>query len=351
MKKFLLLFCSLATIFCSASAKEDAYLMVYFTDEDHSLHIAVSLDGYSFEALNDNYAVICGDTIAEQRGVRDPYILRAPDGTYIVALTDLHVFGQKAGVRDTEWERPKNKYAWGNNKNLVILTSKDLIHWQHSLLRINQIPGFEDIGCAWAPEMIYDDAKKAVMIYWTMRFGNGLNKVYYAYMSSDYKSLTTEPKLIFEYPKPKSYIDADITKGNDGRYYMAYVSYDGVSGIKIADADSITGPYNYRDEYVDFEKKACEAPNVWKRHGTNTYVLMYDCFGIVPPNFGFCETEDFKTFRNLGHFNDGPMKSVNFDKPKHGAVTYISKKQAKKLLKYWKKHPNHTAKRIEVLKK
>jgi len=333
-----------------AKQKTDAYLMVYFTDEDHSLHMAVSFDGYAFTALNDNHAVICGDTIAEQRGVRDPYIMRAPDGTYLIAMTDLHVFGREAGVRTEEWERPKEQYDWGNNKNLVLLKSKDLIHWSHSLLRVNEVPGFEEIGCAWAPEMIWDEQRQAVMIYWTMRFGRGLNKVYYSYMNSDFTAFTTEPKLIFEYPRPKAYIDADITRGNDGRYYMAYVSYDGSSGIKIADADSLTGPYTYRDPYVDFERRACEAPNVWRRYGTNTFVLMYDCFGIKPPNFGFAETEDFKTFRNLGHFNEGVMKSTNFDKPKHGAVTYITKRQAKRLLKYWQKHPNHTAKRIQVLK-
>lgn len=350
MKKILLTFTMLLTaLMMFGKAKANAYLMVYFTDEDHSLHMAVSLDGYSFTALNDNHAVINGDTIAEQHGVRDPYIMRGPDGTYYMALTDLHIFAQKAGLRTTQWERDGKKYAWGNNKNLVLMKSKDLIHWKHSLLCINQIPGFEEIGCAWAPEMIWDDQQNAIMIYWTTRFGNGLNKVYYAYMDKDFTKLTTKPQLIFEYPKAKSYIDADITKGNDGKYYMAYVAYDPVSGVKMAVADRPNGPYIYRDEYVDAEKKACEAPNVWKRYGTDTYVLMYDCFGIVPPNFGFVETTDFKTFTPIGHFNDGKMKSTNFDKPKHGAVTYITKKQAKKLLKYWEQHPNHTAKRIQVI--
>ena len=184
-----------------------------------------------------------------------------------------------------------------------------------------------------------------------MRFANGNNKVYYAYLDPTYKHITTKPELIFEYPTNKSYIDADITYAPNGKYYMAYVSYDQGAGIKIADADNLTGPYTYREPYVDFERRACEAPNVWRRYGTNTFVLMYDCYGIVPPNFGFAETEDFKTFRDLGHFNEGVMKTTNFDKPKHGAVTYITKKQARKLLKYWQKHPDHSAKRVEVLKR
>lgn len=37
-----------------------AYLMVYHLDEDHGLHMAISRDGYSFTALNDNNPVIAG---------------------------------------------------------------------------------------------------------------------------------------------------------------------------------------------------------------------------------------------------------------------------------------------------
>lgn len=353
-KKFLAILALLvAVLTVSAKPKLDAYLMVYFTDEDHSLHMAVSTDGYSFTALNDNYPVINGDTIAQQHGIRDPYILRGPDGTYYMALTDLHIFAQKAGYRNTEWERDVRQYAWGNNVDLVLMKSKDLIHWTHSLLYVNKIPGFEDIGCAWAPELFWDNGKNAIMMYWTTRHGRGDNKVYYAYMDKDFTKFTTTPKLIFEKPEGKpNYIDADIIQGNDGKYYMHYVSYDGVSGVKVAVADQPTGPYTYRPDYVDQERKACEAPFVWKRYGTDIYVLTYDCFGIVPPNFGFLETKDFKTYTNIGHFNEqgGKMKSTNFDKPKHGAITYITKKQAAKLLKYWQKHPDHTAKRIQVIK-
>lgn len=58
------------------------YLMVFFSDDDHSLHFAISEDGYTFTALNDNRPVISGDTIAEQRGIRDPHIYRGPDGSF-----------------------------------------------------------------------------------------------------------------------------------------------------------------------------------------------------------------------------------------------------------------------------
>ena len=59
-----------------------AYLMVFHKDETHSLYMAVSDDGYTFTALNDGKPVIAGDTIALQKGIRDPHIFRGPDGAF-----------------------------------------------------------------------------------------------------------------------------------------------------------------------------------------------------------------------------------------------------------------------------
>ena len=62
---------------------------------------------------------------------------------------------------------------------------------------------------------------------------------------------------------------------------------------------------------------------------------MYDIFSINPHNFGFVETTDFKTFKDLGHFNEGLMKTTNFTSPKHGAIISITQGQADRLEKYW----------------
>src|SRR6516225_3450752 len=53
-----------------------AYLFVYFLDADHSLHFALSTDGYSFTDVNKGQPVIKGEDIAEQKGIRDPHIIR-----------------------------------------------------------------------------------------------------------------------------------------------------------------------------------------------------------------------------------------------------------------------------------
>ena len=217
------------------------------------------------------------------------------------------------------------------------MKSKDLVNWTHHVVRIDKtFPGYDEIGCAWAPELVYDEHAGRIMIYFTMRMGNARNMLYYAYVNEDFNGLETEPRLLFQYPDAtKSAIDADITKVGD-KYHMFYVAHDGTPGIKQAVSKYINRGYTYLPEWVDPEPKACEAPNMWKRIGEDKWVVMYDIYGINPHNFGFSETTDFVNFKDLGHFNEGVMKATNFSSPKHGAVIHITKKEAEKLRKYWK---------------
>lgn len=312
-----------------------AYLMVYFSDSDHSLHMALSSDGYSFTALNDNKPIIDGGPVAEQKGIRDPHITRGPDGAFYLAMTDLHIFAQREGLRDTEWERDGSKYGWGNNRGLVLMKSDDLINWSKANIQIDEsFAGYDEIGCVWAPETVYDPKAGKMMIYFTMRFGTAPSRVYWSYVNGDFDQLLTRPRVLFEYPRPATYLDSDITKvGN--KYHMFYVSHDGTPGIKHAVSNRINWGYSFEPDWIDAEEKPCEAPNVWKRIGEDKWVLMYDCYGINPHNFGFSETSDFKTYKHLGYFNQGVMKTTNFSSPKHGAVIHLTKAEADRLSKHW----------------
>ena len=123
---------------CTSEQNMGAYLFVFFSDPTHSLFMATSRDGYTFTAVNDGQPIISGDTIAEQRGIRDPHIYRGPDGAFYLAMTDLHIFAQREGIRETEWERDGKQYGWGNNRGLVLMKSHDLIHWTHSNIRVDK---------------------------------------------------------------------------------------------------------------------------------------------------------------------------------------------------------------------
>ncbi len=313
-----------------------AYLMVYHLDEDHGLHMALSRDGYSWTALNDNKPVMGGDTIADQKGIRDPHIYRGPDGAFYLAMTDLHVFARRDGKRDTEWERDGKTYGWGNNRGLVLMKSFDLLNWKRTNIRFDEMSAaWQEIGCAWAPETILDETTGRLMIYLTMRHKNEPNKLYYCYVNDDYDTIETMPQGLFQYAdERKSAIDGDITRFGD-KYILSYVGHDVNGGIKLAYSDRPTGGWQFDPRWVDFEPRACEAPAVWKRIGEDKWVLMYDVYSIQPHNFGFIETSDFDHFDYLGRFNEGVMKTTNFASPKHGAVVHLTEDEARRLCEQW----------------
>ncbi len=306
------------------------YLLVYFKDQNQSAYLAVSADGYTFTDVNGGQPIFIGSQLAEQKGVRDPHIARGPDGAFYVAMTDLHISGKRAGFRDTEWERPQEKYGWGNNRAIVLMKSYDLIHWTHSDLRIDKaFPELGDIDCSWAPETIYDAAAKKMMVYFTIRYNNKNAGIYWAYANDDFTKLEAVPRRVTEIGG----IDADITKVGD-RYQMFYV---GDAKIWQSVSDKINSGFPAtRERRIDPEKVSTEAPNVFKRLGTDKYVLMYDVYGARPSNMGFSETTDFASFKDLGHFNEGVMKTTNFTSPKHGAVTYLTKAELKAIAEHWK---------------
>ncbi|WP_167618844.1 glycoside hydrolase family 43 protein [Maribellus sediminis] len=306
-----------------------AYLLVYFKDQTQSVYFAISSDGYTFTDVNDGEPVFRGVDLAEQKGVRDPHITRGPDGAFYLVMTDLHIFGKRAGFRDTDWQRPAEKYGWGNNRAIVLMKSYDLIHWTHSDFRVDKaFPELGDIDCSWAPQTVYDEKEDKMMVYFTIRYNNKECHMYYSYPNEDFTKLETLPIRITNIGG----LDGDITKVGDN-YHLFYVN-----GAKVLHSvsDKINGGFKTEGKRIDPESVNTEAPNVFKRLGTDTYVLMYDVYGARPNNMGFSETTDFETYKNIGHFNEGVMKTTNFKGPKHGAVTYLTPDELKAVAKHWK---------------
>jgi hypothetical protein len=306
------------------------YILTYFKDQTHSVHFAISWDGYTFVDVNGGRPVLDGGLLAEQKGVRDPHITRGLDGAFYLVMTDLHIAARRAGLRTNEWERPAERYGWGNNRAIVLMKSFDLIHWTCSDFRVDKaFAEYSDIGCAWAPQTIYDASKGRMMVYFTMRQGGVTDcNLYCSYADDAFTKLETKPGVIPDIGG----IDGDIIQAG-GKFYLHYVSD---TKIRHAVSDQIDRGYKGGPERIDPNTVATEAPNVFKRLGTGTYVLMYDVYGARPNNMGFSETTDFVTYKDIGRFNEGVMKTVNFSRPKHGAVTYLTSDELKSIASHWK---------------
>lgn len=344
-----------------------AYLMVYHKDIDHGLHMAVSYDGYTWTSLNDDQPVISGDSIAVQHGIRDPHVFRAPNGSFYLAMTDLHIFSQKdvaqrfgikeiSEYRDTQFDRDADMYGWGNNKGLVLMKSDDLIHWSRTNIDFTKLTsptGFTDAegndipwseaGCVWAPETVYDYEAGHLLVHFTTRMQRNYERIFYVYMNDDFTEMLSEPKVLFQAPadstgRPRyTVIDSDICHV-DSLYHLFYVSHEHAATVKHASSRCITGPYIQDDKYDDHDPEIHEAPNCWKRLGQQKWVIMYDNYHRHPANFGFVETSDFETFTPLGYFDEEgvSMKRTNFSEQKHAAVTHLTVAEARALEEYWK---------------
>lgn len=292
-----------------------AYLFTYFTGGetgDEEIRFAVSEDGFNYIALNDNKPVLSSSVISSTGGVRDPHVLRANDGkTFFMVATDMHVA----------------KDGWGPNVAMVLMKSTDLVHWTHAIVNIpRKFAEFAQVNRVWAPQTIYDPVLKKYMLYWSMRFGNGPDKIYYAYVNKDFTDLETIPKQLFYSPTNAACIDADIIY-HDGKYNMFFKTEGVDAGIKKAVSEKINEGYVLLDRYLDQTDESVEGAGVFKLNNNEGWILMYDVY--KKGAYQFTKSKDLLNFTIVD-------KEVTMDfHPRHGTVMPITTQEYKRLLDAW----------------
>lgn len=301
-----------------------AYLFTYFTGNakpDESIHFAVSYDGYHYRALNDNQPVISSEKISSTGGVRDPHILRCEDGKgFYMVVTDM-VCGK----------------GWDSNRAMVLLKSPDLIHWTSSVVHMQKkgYAGYEDLKRVWAPQTIYDREAGKYLVYWSMKFGDGPDRIYYAYANADFTDIEGEPKPLFLPANGKSCIDGDIVYHN-GEYHLFYKTEGHGNGILKAVTRKLTsGKWKEYNRYLQQTDKAVEGSAVFPLTGTGKYILMYDMY--TSGRYQFTESTDLQHFRVID-------EEISMDfKPRHGTVIPITAAEADRLERHWGNARKRTA--------
>ncbi len=292
------------------------YLFTYFTGNDNkknqeAIRFAISDDGYNFKALNGNHPVISSVDISETGGVRDPHIYRGPDNCFYMVVTDMVCAN-----------------GWDSNRGMTFLKSCDLINWTSSVINIQKkYPGQEDLKRVWAPQSIYDPKAKKMLVYWSMKHGDGPDIIYYAYANKDFTDIEGTPKPFFVPADGKSCIDGDIVV-KDGAYYLFYKTEGHGNGIKVATTKDLTsGKWTEDPEYKQQTKEAVEGAGTFKLIGEDKYILMYDVY--IKHGYDFTETTDLKNFKNV-------EKKVSMDfHPRHGTVIPITADEMKRLKEKW----------------
>ena len=315
----ILLLSALTPAFAEKIEEKDltAYLFVYFTGNhisQEAVCYAVSMDGYTYWALNNNKPVIDSKVISSTGGVRDPHILRCEDGkTFYMVVTDM--------VSDNGWD---------SNRAMVLLKSTDLVNWSHSVINMQKrYKGQEKLKRVWAPQTIFDPEAGKYMVYWSMKYGNGPDVIYYAYANSDFTDLEGEPQPLFVPADKKSCIDGDIVY-KDGIYHLFYKTEGHGNGIRVATSKSLTsGQWKENMEYKQQTKEAVEGAGTFKLIGEDKYILMYDVY--MKGAYQFTETTDLEHFKVIDH-----EVKMNFH-PRHGTIMPITRNELKRITDKWGK--------------
>lgn len=294
-----------------------AYLFTYFTGNhisEEAVCYAVSMDGYSYWALNGGKPVLDSKVISSTGGVRDPHILRGEDGkTFYMVLTDM-----------------VSANGWDSNRAMVMLKSNDLVNWTHTVINMQKkYEGQESLKRVWAPQTIFDPEAGKYMVYWSMQYAGGPDIIYYAYANDDFTDLEGEPKVLFLPENRKSCIDGDIVY-KDGVFHLFYKTEGHGNGIKVATTRSLTsGQWTEEPDYKQQTSDAVEGAGTFKLIGQDKYILMYDVY--MKGRYQFTETTDLKNFKVI----DNDVK-MNFH-PRHGTIIPITRDELLRITEKWGK--------------
>ncbi|MEN2413159.1 family 43 glycosylhydrolase [Flavobacterium mesophilum] len=292
-----------------------AYLFVYFTGnkvEEEAVRYAVSADGYHYYHLNDNKPVLDSKVISSTGGVRDPHILRGDDGkTFYMVLTDM-----------------TSSKGWDSNRAMILLKSSDLVNWKSSVVNIQTtFPGNENLKRVWAPQTIFDAKAGKYLIYFSLQYAGGPDKIYYAYANADFTALESAPKLLFVPKSERACIDGDIIE-KDGVYHLFYKTEGGKAGIKVATTTDLTsGNWTENDNYLQQTNDGVEGSSVFKLNNSDDYILMYDVY--TKGRYQFTKSKDLENFTVID--ND---ISMDFN-PRHGTILPITRSELKRITAKW----------------
>ncbi|MFC9683758.1 glycoside hydrolase family 43 protein [Streptomyces sp. NPDC056948] len=218
-----------------ASAAEPGYLMTHFIGEGaagQQIYFSHSADGLHWSDLNGGGTTL--RSTVGTRGVRDPSLVRSPDGgKYWIIATDLCIgCGQS-------WEDSTSN----GSRNLVVWESTDLVTWSQPWL-LNVAGAIPDGRNAWAPEAIWDPETKDYVLYWaTNATLNGVlkHRIYYA-RTTNFRTIST-PQLYIDRPGTQGIIDTQIVEAPAGTGAYRYVRASGDGQITLEGSNSILGTW------------------------------------------------------------------------------------------------------------
>ena len=301
---------SLLLAAASFAVDSGGYLLATFGGADGSppeqIYFALSRDGRAWKTLNPARPTLVSQL--GDKGVRDPFLIRSPDGrkTYLLA-TDLAIH------RKPGWRRA----VTAGSRSIVVWESTDLTNWSAPRL-VKVAP--DDAGCTWAPEAAYDEETGDYLVYWaSTTAGDNFSKHrIWAARTSDFVTFGA-PFVYLERDHPV--IDTTIVREN-GRYYR-FTKHERDRTIFLETSEKLAGPWSDIPGFSlagtsGYEGPACFAlaPAADGRPGT--WCLLLDHYARGTGYAAFV-TRDLAA----GKFTPAPDITFSVKTP-HGSVLAIT---------------------------
>ena len=258
--------------------------------------------------------MVASDSIALTGCVRDPHILRTQAGDYLMVATDM-----------------RSSLGWASNRGIVLMRSRDLIHWEHHTVNCPQKyagTNLANVTRVWAPQTIYDEKAGKYMVYFSLLTNDGTipyDRVYWAYANEDFSDLEGEPQVLFDFHAPA--IDTDIVQDRSGEYHLFFkTEQEGAhKGIRQYVFRDLHAPdtWTLLDGFCEQTKDNVEGAGVFPLIDGG-WCLMYDCY--TAGHYQFTRTDDLRSFRWVAD-----TKTSGAFTPRHGTVIQITPKEYKQL--------------------
>jgi hypothetical protein len=273
---------------------DEVYLFTSFREPaTDGLYLAYSEDGYHWHDLEGPYLA---PEVGPSKLMRDPSVVKGPDGRYHMVWT-------------TDW-RSGNGFGYANTEDFVTWSEQKFIPvMEHEPEVVN----------VWAPEIYYDDEDEHFIIIWAStiphRFEKGEedednnHRMYYV-TTKDFETFS-DTRLFID--PGFSIIDAVIVERDQQDYVLVLKDNTRPNrNLKVAFGPSPLGPYeNISDAFSEF---LTEGPTVIEQEGE--WLIFFDSYGSK--KYDAVSTSDFKEFTPIGDQISFP------DGHKHGTITEIN---------------------------
>ncbi|MET0265789.1 MAG: glycoside hydrolase family 43 protein [Duganella sp.] len=278
-----------ASLCATAAHAADAYLFAYFTGNGaDGLHFASSTDGYRWDKVANGRSFL-KPVVGKSKLMRDPCIVRGPDGTYHMVWTS----------------------GW-NEDNIGYASSKDLVNWSAQ----QQVPVMaHEKGAlnAWAPEIIYDDQRGEFLIFWAStipgRFaatdGSSEDKYNHRmYYTTTRDFVSYAPTKLF-YDPGFSVIDATFVRFNGANHLLIKdeTRNPPKKHLQVASAPDLQGPFGKLSAPITPPKLWVEGPTAIQIG--QDVVLYYDAY--ITKHYGAMRSRDLVHWEDVSdkmHFPD-----------------------------------------------